>query len=428
MPWSADLLPSRSRQDFSASVAASAMRRSRSPAFRSTSAPPTAAARASGRRRSAAPAGCWSTATTRRRGRTSAAAAGGCRRFRIALGDIAGASSLIEEQAAAIGHLVALGGDHGITLALLRALARRSGPLALVHFDAHVDTWPDNFGQPFAHGSVFYPGDRRGPGRPAADDPDRHPFAGSARGVRLDARPGRQHRERRGGARDRPRGRRRSHPRRPRRRARLSHFRHRRDRSGLAPGTGTPEVGGLASWQAQAILRRLGGLDFGGMDVVEVAPAYDVAEITALAAATMVFEYLALACHAIRKDGRPSRTGELRVERKEVTMFPIPTSVFLTKRHRHPPPPADLVRTRFARCRHRAAEPGLDLVDPAAALPADLARGGRRDPAARARSPSRCWPAPRPTSRAAASTPASAWRGRPIPTCTATSPSITATA
>jgi arginase family enzyme len=62
----------------------------------------------------------------------------------------------------------------------------------------------------------------------------------------------------------------------------------------FAPGTGTPEIGGLASWQAQSILRRLGGLYFAGMDVVEVAPAYDVAEITALAGATMVWEYLAL--------------------------------------------------------------------------------------------------------------------------------------
>ena len=62
----------------------------------------------------------------------------------------------------------------------------------------------------------------------------------------------------------------------------------------FAPGTGTPEIGGLASWQAQAIMRRLVGLDFVGMDVVEVAPAYDVSEITALAAATMVWEYLAL--------------------------------------------------------------------------------------------------------------------------------------
>jgi guanidinopropionase len=62
----------------------------------------------------------------------------------------------------------------------------------------------------------------------------------------------------------------------------------------FAPGTGTPEIGGLASWQAQLILRGLRGLHFQGMDVVEVAPAYDTAEITALAAATVVWEYLAL--------------------------------------------------------------------------------------------------------------------------------------
>jgi guanidinopropionase len=62
----------------------------------------------------------------------------------------------------------------------------------------------------------------------------------------------------------------------------------------FAPGTGTPEIGGLASWQAQAVLHRLRGLPFMGMDVVEVAPAYDVSEITALAAATVVWEYLAL--------------------------------------------------------------------------------------------------------------------------------------
>ena len=62
----------------------------------------------------------------------------------------------------------------------------------------------------------------------------------------------------------------------------------------FAPGTGTPEIGGLASWQAQAILRRLRGIGFIGMDVVEVAPAYDVAEITALAGATMAWEYLCL--------------------------------------------------------------------------------------------------------------------------------------
>jgi arginase family enzyme len=68
----------------------------------------------------------------------------------------------------------------------------------------------------------------------------------------------------------------------------------------FAPGTGTPEIGGLASWQVQAILRRLSGIAFAGMDVVEVAPAYDVAEITALAAATIAWEYLALVGAAVR--------------------------------------------------------------------------------------------------------------------------------
>ena len=62
----------------------------------------------------------------------------------------------------------------------------------------------------------------------------------------------------------------------------------------FAPGTGTPVVGGLSTAQALAILRGLGAIDWVGMDLVEVAPAYDVSDITALAAATLVFEYLAL--------------------------------------------------------------------------------------------------------------------------------------
>ena len=76
--------------------------------------------------------------------------------FRIVHGDIQGTLTAIEAQAKPLGHLVTLGGDHTITLALLRALASRTGPLALVHFDAHVDTWPDSFGQRFGHGSPFY--------------------------------------------------------------------------------------------------------------------------------------------------------------------------------------------------------------------------------------------------------------------------------
>jgi hypothetical protein len=77
----------------------------------------------------------------------------------------------------------------------------------------------------------------------------------------------------------------------------------------FAPGTGTPQVGGLATWQAQAILRRLENIDFIGMDVVEVAPVYDTAEITALAAATIVWEYLALiALHNDRQCGGMAKT------------------------------------------------------------------------------------------------------------------------
>src|ERR1700704_1486841 len=82
--------------------------------------------------------------------------------FTIALGDLLGSLARIEEQALAIEHLVALGGDHGITLPLLRAQAKRRGPPALIHFDAHVDTWPDNFGQAYAHGCVFYHAIREG--------------------------------------------------------------------------------------------------------------------------------------------------------------------------------------------------------------------------------------------------------------------------
>src|SRR6201987_2907028 len=76
--------------------------------------------------------------------------------FRIAHGDIEGSLAKIEEQAAPLRHLVALGGDHTIPLALLRALARRGGAVGLVHFDGHVDTWPESFGLVFGHGSPFY--------------------------------------------------------------------------------------------------------------------------------------------------------------------------------------------------------------------------------------------------------------------------------
>ncbi len=215
--------------------------------------------------------------------------------FAIALGDIPASLATIEAQAAGLRHLIALGGEHGITLPLLRALRARLGhPVGLVHFDAHVDTWEDNFGQVFGHGSVFWHAIREGLVDPSRmiqvgirspvqrevwdwtvgqgvtilsgqDVQEMGPIEVAAR-IRavVGAQP-----------------------------CYLSFDIDALDPA-HAPGTGTPEIGGLASWQAQAILRRLGGLGFVGMDIVEVAPAYDVAEITALAGATMVWEYLAL--------------------------------------------------------------------------------------------------------------------------------------
>jgi agmatinase len=214
--------------------------------------------------------------------------------FALALGDLPGSFAAIEAQAAACRHLVALGGEHGITLPLLRALHRRHGPLALLHVDAHCDTWADSFGQPFGHGSVFYHAIRE-----KLVDPRRMVQLGLrspvdratwdwtlAQGVTiipaqeaLEATPAALAQRIRGvlgtGA------------------AYLSFDIDALDPA-AAPGTGTPEVGGLATWQAQGILRRLTGLHWVGMDVVEVAPAYDHAEITALAAATLAWEYLAL--------------------------------------------------------------------------------------------------------------------------------------
>ncbi|MGZ8298946.1 MAG: agmatinase [Rhodoplanes sp.] len=216
----------------------------------------------------------------------------------IALGDIPKSLAAIEQQASRIDHLVALGGEHGISLPLLRALAKKRGPPALIHFDAHVDTWPENFGQIYAHGSVFYHAIEEGLVEPrrTAQIGIRSPVARSiydwtlARGVTIisaqevhEAGPADIAQRIRAVVGDAP--------------VYLSFDIDALDPA-FAPGTGTPEIGGLASWQAQAIIRRLTGLDFVGMDVVEVSPAYDTAEITALAAATMAWEYLCLLARA----------------------------------------------------------------------------------------------------------------------------------
>lgn len=213
----------------------------------------------------------------------------------VALGDIPASLALIEHQAAAFAHLVTLGGDHTITLPLLRALRRRVGePLGLVHFDAHVDTWPDNFGQVLAHGSVMWHvieeglvdparmiqvGIRSPVQREVADwAPARGVTVLTAEEVHLST-PAAVAERIRAVLGDGP--------------AYLSFDIDALDPA-FAPGTGTPEVGGLATWQALGILNRLGGVDWRGMDVVEVAPPFDQAETTALAAASVAWSYLSL--------------------------------------------------------------------------------------------------------------------------------------
>ncbi len=188
------------------------------------------------------------------------------------------------------------------------------GALALVHFDAHVDTWPTNFGQTHAHGSVFYhaieehlvephrmiqigirsPVEREvwdwtiGHGVTVLTAQDVHAMGPAAVAQRIHDVIG-----------EAP--------------AYLSFDVDALDPA-FAPGTGTPEIGGLASWQVQAILRRLRGIAFVGMDVVEVAPAYDVAEITALAAATVAWEYLALVGSTAARSAGERNTFRVRAD------------------------------------------------------------------------------------------------------------------
>jgi agmatinase len=183
-------------------------------------------------------------------------------------------------------HLVSLGGDHFVTWPLLRAHAARHGTLALVQLDAHQDTWDDD-GDRLDHGSFVARAVKDGLIDPARsiqvgirtqapqtcgieilDAYTVHELGVRATVERILARVG-------------------PGP------AYLTVDVDCLDPA-FAPGTGTPVAGGLSSAQALMILRGLGGVDWRGMDVVEVAPAYDHADITAIAAATFVQHYLGL--------------------------------------------------------------------------------------------------------------------------------------
>jgi agmatinase len=189
------------------------------------------------------------------------------------------------------------GGDHSISLPILRAVARRHGPVALVQFDAHIDTWGDYFGGPYFHGSPFRRAIEEGLIVPAeyiqvgirgpmyGEDAD---FAWQRQqGVTtIDIRQVKTEGVERTAARIRAlvRG-----------RPLYVTFDIDSVDPAFAPGTGTPEVGGLTSFEAQELVRGLAGLPIVGCDVVEVAPPFDgPGQITALLAANIMFELLAV--------------------------------------------------------------------------------------------------------------------------------------
>jgi agmatinase len=222
--------------------------------------------------------------------------------------DIDEALRQIDEEASALiadgQRLITLGGDHTIALGTLRAVARKHGPVALIHFDAHLDTWNSYFGADRTHGTVFrrayeegllLPDSSthvgiRGPLYDSQDLVDDASFGFSiVRATDFD-RLGvdeivRRVRERIGDA-----------------KVYLSVDIDVLDPA-FAPGTGTPEMGGFTSRELLALLRGLPGEQIAAADVVEVSPAYDHAEITALAAATVAYETMSLMAIAVKAAG-----------------------------------------------------------------------------------------------------------------------------
>jgi len=196
----------------------------------------------------------------------------------------------IEAHAAAIleagAKMLTFGGDHFISYPLLRAHARKHGPLALVQFDAHGDLWPDRPGT-LDHGTMMARAISEGiiePGRSA--QVGIRTFHDSDEGLDILTAPF-IHREGVRAAIEAVRGRVGDAP------VYISFDIDVLDPA-FAPGTGTPVPGGLASWQALEIMRGMGGLNLVGMDLVEVSPPYDTSEITAIAAATIAHDWLCL--------------------------------------------------------------------------------------------------------------------------------------
>lgn len=213
--------------------------------------------------------------------------------------DIGEAIETLQQEAEALQangtRLVTVGGDHTIALPLLRAAAKKHGPVALLHFDAHLDTWDTYFGEPYTHGTPFRRASEegildtsalshvgtRGPlyGKRDLEEDRRLGFGIVTSGDVL----------RRGVAET------------------VDALRQRIGDRPLyvsvdidvldpahAPGTGTPEAGGMTSRELLEILRGLRDLNLVGADVVELAPAYDHAEITAIAASHVAYDLVSL--------------------------------------------------------------------------------------------------------------------------------------
>ncbi len=190
---------------------------------------------------------------------------------------------------------IILGGDHSITLAELRAVYKKYGKVALVHFDSHSDLCDEVFGQKYNHGTPFRRAIEEGLIDPSHSiqigmrgslyDPNEHKMAAELGMLLIPA-----HKVREMGL--------------------ESMIRTALNRVGdmpvfltfdidfvdpaYAPGTGTPEVGGFTSYEALSLIRAFKDMNFIGFDIVEVLPACDSGEVTAYLAANIVFEYLSI--------------------------------------------------------------------------------------------------------------------------------------
>jgi len=197
-------------------------------------------------------------------------------------------------------HMAWLGGDHSITLPLLRAYQAHFGrPLAVIHFDAHCDTWEDHFGEPSGHGTWVYEAIQEGLvvkecfvqfGIRSAGVREAREYVADQGGLIYNARAlrGLESPDQLSGILAEVKARMAAHGHPP---LYLSLDIDCLDPA-FAPGTGTPEPGGMSSNQVMSLLEELAPLNFVGMDCVEVAPPYDHAELTSYAAAQFVWTYL----------------------------------------------------------------------------------------------------------------------------------------